>query len=62
MIAQKKAKAFSNFAFKGVVGIVAVIYIVLIWFSFWQITDLNKKIAGYDEVVQTHELKNFRKK
>ena len=31
MIAQKKAKAFSNFAFKGVVGIVAVIYIVLIW-------------------------------
>ena len=32
MIAQKKAKAFSNFAFKGIAGIVAVIYIVLIWF------------------------------
>ncbi len=55
MIAQKKAKAFSNFAFKGVVGIVAVIYIILFGFSFWQITDLNKKIQGYEQVVQTHQ-------
>ena len=62
MIAQKKAKAFSNFAFKGIAGIVAVIYIVLIWFSFWQITDLNKKIElDYDEIVQTHELKTLEK-
>ena len=53
MIAQKKAKAFSNFAFKGVVGIVSVIYIVLFGLSFWQITDLNKKIEGYDQIVQT---------
>ena len=29
MIAQKKAKAVSSFAFKGVVGIVAIIYIAL---------------------------------
>ena len=55
MIAQKKAKAFSNFAFKGVVGIVAVIYVILFGFSFWQITDLNKKIQGYEQVVQTHQ-------
>jgi len=55
MIAQKKAKAFSNFAFKGVAGIVAIIYIVLFGFSFWQITDLNKKVEGYEQVVQTHE-------
>ena len=61
MIAQKKAKAFSNFAFKGVVGIVAVIYIVLFGFAFWQITDLNKKIVDYDEIVQTHELKTLEK-
>jgi len=54
MIAQKKAKAFSNFAFKGVVGIVAVIYVILFGLSFWQITDLNKKIDGYEQVVQTH--------
>jgi len=61
MIAQKKAKAFSNFAFKGIAGIVAVIYVVLFGFSFWQITDLNKKIAGYDEVIQTHELRTLER-
>ncbi len=61
MIAQKKAKAFSNFAFKGIAGIVVAIYVVLFGFSFWQITDLNKKIAGYEEVKQTHELKNLER-
>ena len=30
MIAQKKAKVFSNFAFKGVIGIVSIIYILLL--------------------------------
>jgi len=61
MIAQKKAKAVSSFAFKGVVGAVAIIYITLFGFSFWQITELNKKIVGYDQVVQTHELKTLEK-
>ena len=61
MIAQKKAKAFSNFAFKGVVGVVAVIYIVLFGLAFWQISDLNKKIDGYDQIVQQHELKTLEK-
>ena len=61
MIAQKKAKAFSNFAFKGIAGIVVAIYVVLFGFSFWQITDLNKKIAGYDEVKQTHELRKLER-
>ncbi len=61
MIAQKKAKAFSNFAFKGIAGIVVVIYLVLFGFSFWQITDLNKKIAGYEEVIQTHELRTLER-
>jgi len=61
MIAQKKAKAVSSFAFKGVVGIVAVVYIALFGFSFWQITELNKKIANYDQVVQAHELKTLEK-
>ena len=55
MIAQKKAKAFSNFAFKGVVGVVAVIYVILFGLSFWQIMDLNKKIQGYEQVVQVHQ-------
>ena len=57
MIAKKKAKVFSNFAFKGVIGIVAAIYIVLFGLSFWQITSLNKKNEGYDNVVRQHELK-----
>ena len=61
MIAQKKAKAVSSFAFKGVVGIVAIIYITLFGFSFWQIKELNKKIIGYDDVVQSHELKTLEK-
>ena len=59
MIAQKKAKAFSNFAFKGIVGIVAAVYIVLFGLSFWQISTLNNKIFDYDQIVQTHELKKL---
>ena len=58
MIAQKKAKAVSSFAFKGVVGIVAIIYITLFGFSFWQITELNKKIVDYDQIVQNTNLKH----
>jgi type IV pilus assembly protein PilN len=61
MIAQKKAKAYSNFAFKGVIGIVAVIYIVLFGFAFWQINTLNQKLVGYDQVVTDHELKTTEK-
>ena len=61
MIAKKKAKVFSNFAFKGVVGIVAAIYIVLFGMSFWQITTLNKKNVGYQNVVQEHQLKTIER-
>ena len=61
MIAQKKAKVFSNFAFKGVVGAVAGIYIILFGLSFWQIHSLNKKLSGYDQVVQEHGLKTIEK-
>ena len=60
-MAQKKAKVFSNFAFKGVIGIVSVIYIVLFGLAFWQLTELNKKIEGYEQVVQSHELKTLEK-
>ena len=61
MIAQKKAKVFSNFAFKGLVGAVAGIYIILFGLSFWQIHSLNKKLSGYDQVVQEHGLKTIEK-
>jgi type IV pilus assembly protein PilN len=58
MMKQKRAKAFSNFAFKGIVGIVSIVYIVLFGLSFWQINTLNGKIADYDQVVQNHEIKS----
>ena len=61
MIAQKKAKAYSNFAFKGVVGVVAIIYVVLFGFAFWQINTLNQKLDGYEQVVSDHELKTMEK-
>ena len=61
MIAQKKAKAFSNFAFKGIVGIVAIIYVVLFGLAFWQINTLNQKLDGYQQVVTDHELKTLEK-
>ena len=61
MIAQKKAKVFSNFAFKGLVGAVAGIYIILFSLSFWQINSFNKKLSDYDQVVQEHELKTIEK-
>ena len=61
MIAQKKAKVFSNFAFKGAVGIIAAIYIVLFGLSFWQIHNLNQKLEGYDDILTTHELRTIEK-
>ena len=56
---QKRAKAFSNFAFKGVVAVVSILYIVLFGLAFWQINSLNDKISDYDQVVQTHEVKSL---
>jgi len=58
MMQQKRAKAFSNFAFKGIVGVVAAIYIVLFGLSFWQISVLSNKISDYDQVVQSHQMKS----
>ena len=62
MIAQKKAKVFSNFAFKGVIGIVSIIYILLFGLSFWNIKTYNDKLVGYDDVLQTHELRTLENK
>ncbi len=61
MMAQKKAKVFSNFAFKGVIGVVSLIYVLLFGLSFWQIKELNGKLVDYDEIVQTHELRTLEK-
>jgi type IV pilus assembly protein PilN len=59
MMKQKRAKAFSNFAFKGIVGVVSIVYIVLFGLAFWQINSLNGKIADYDQVVQNHQTKSL---
>ena len=56
MIKQKKMKVFSNFAFKGVVGIVALIYVLLFGLSFWNIQEYNKALVDYESVKTTHEL------
>ena len=56
MIKQKKMKIFSNFAFKGVVGIVALIYVALFGLSFWNIQKYNKALVDYESVKSTHEL------
>jgi type IV pilus assembly protein PilN len=55
VISEKKAQMFSNFAFKGVISIVAVVYIVLFSFSFWQISNLNKKVVNYEKIVKEHK-------
>ena len=55
MIQKKRTKAFSDFAFKGAIAAVGIIYIVLFGFSFWQISSLNKQIADYNAVIKKHK-------
>jgi type IV pilus assembly protein PilN len=62
MIKQKKMKAFSKFAFKGVAGAVLVLYTVLFGLSFWQIYFYNSKLVDYNKVVKEHKLKTAQKK
>ena len=62
MIAKKRMKVFSNFAFKGIVGAVTVIYLVLFGLSFWNIHQYNQKLVDYNKVVSDHALKTAEKK
>ena len=61
MIKQKKMKVFSNFAFKGVIGVVALIYVALFSLSFWNIQKYNKQLVDYENIITTHELKTVEK-
>ena len=63
MIKQKKMKAFSNFAYKGFVGAVAGIYLILFTLAFWNIYRYNNELKVYDQVLQQHQVteKNFNK-
>ena len=62
MISQKKTKAFANFAFKGVVGAVVAIYIVLFGLSFWNIHQYNQRLSNYETIKSQHEVKTEEKK
>ena len=51
---QKKMKAISGFAFKGITAAVAAIYLVLFGLSFWNIFSYNAKLKDYDNVLAEH--------
>ena len=57
MIKEKKMKAFSNFAFKGISAAVLGIYIILFGLSFWNIHSYNSKLKDYANVLKTHKIK-----
>ena len=54
MFKQKKMKAISGFAFKGVAATVAAIYLILFSLSFWQIYSYNKQLSDYEKVKKIH--------
>ena len=58
MIKQKKMKAFSNFAYKGFVGAVVGVYLILFTLAFWNIYNYNNKLKLYDTVVTEHTSKS----
>ncbi len=57
MFQQKKMKALSGFAFKGLAGVIAGIYLILFTLSFWNIHSYNKKLKNYANVKKTHTQK-----
>ena len=62
MFKKKKMKAISNFAFKGVAGAIAVIYLILFTLSFWNIHSYNKKLEDYSKVAEIHAAKSKKSK
>ena len=59
---QKKMKAISGFAFKGISAAVAAIYLLLFGLSFWNIFSYNAKLKGYESVKAEHALTIKQKK
>ncbi len=57
MVQQKKMKALSGFAFKGLAGVIAGVYLILFTLSFWNIHSYNKKLKNYANVKKTHTQK-----
>ena len=51
---QKKMKAISGFAFKGITAAVVAIYVVLFGLSFWNIISYNNELKQYEAVKKDH--------
>ena len=62
MFQKKKMKAISSFAFKGLAGGIAALYLILFTLSFWNIHSYNKKLEGYDKVINLHQQKKLELK
>ena len=62
MFQQKKMKAISSFAFKGLATGIAALYLFLFTLSFWNIHSYNKKLKDYSKVLNTHEKKSLELK
>ena len=57
MFKQKKMKAISGFAFKGLAGAIGGLYLILFSLSFWNISSYNKQLRIYDDVMKQHAIK-----
>ncbi len=62
MFQQKKMKAISSFAFKGLATGIAALYLFLFTLSFWNIYSYNKKLKDYTKVLNIHEKKSLELK
>ena len=51
---QKKMKAISGFAFKGITAAVVAIYVALFGLSFWNIISYNNELKQYEAVKKDH--------
>ena len=52
---QKRFKAISGFAFKGFVGAIALVYVLLFGLSFWNIQKYNNQLVEYASVKTEHK-------
>ena len=62
MFQQKKMKAISSFAFKGLATGIVGLYLILFTLSFWNIHSYNKKLKDYTKVLNIHEKKSLELK
>jgi type IV pilus assembly protein PilN len=57
---QNKLKFLSGFAFKGAVGAIAGIYLILTVFSFFQISNNKDKLLEFDQVQMEFDKNNIQ--